>query len=195
MSPIPAVLITGADSDAKTRFISALAAARPAGERWAVLDNDGGNQVQADTQLSVASITGCLCCTGQVALQTGIVRLIRQSRPQRLFIVASGAAEPAALERALRQEQLARAVQVSHRLCVATAEQLAAGPPAARELWLQQLRAADFVVAAEDAAAETLSATLSAMGYAGKPAISAAAALLAVLQPPVATGTVHRSAG
>lgn len=155
---IPVCLVTGAASADKQSFLRALLAARPAGERWAVFDNDGGGLTgnAVPMQLTVAAVNGCACCTGQVALQAGIAQLARQSRPQRLIIAAAGVAEPAALEHALQQEDLARGISVSHRLCVVAPQLLAALPPPARDLLLRQMAAADYVVAANTAAAATL---------------------------------------
>lgn len=162
---IPVCLVTGAASADKQGFLHALLAARPAGERWAVLDNDGGDLTRDSVpmQLTVAAVNGCACCTGQVALQAGIAQLARQSRPQRLIIAAAGVAEPAALERALQQEDLARGIRVSHRLCVVAPPLLAALPPSARDLLQRQMTAADHVVAVNAAAA----AALHASGIAG----------------------------
>lgn len=152
---IPACLVTGVSGADKRRFVRALLAARPADEHWAVLDNDGGELARdpATAQLTVAAINGCACCTAQVALQAGIAQLVRQSRPQRLIIVASGAAEPDALERALLQEDLARGITVSHRLCVALTQLPVALPPPVDELLQRQMTAADHVVATDTAAA------------------------------------------
>lgn len=190
MNPIPAILVTGAAGAGKTAFIRALAAACPSGERWAVLDNDNSDLARAlaGTPADVAAISGCLCCTGQVALQTGIVKLLRHSRPQRLIIAASGAAEPAALQHALRQEHVARAMQVTHHLCVAASAQLTAYPSAAGELWLQQLRAADFAIAADGPAADALRAALTTLGLAEKRVVPTADAALSILSPKAATG-------
>ncbi len=185
---IPAILLTGAG---KNLFIAALAAARPAGERWALLDNDAGHSAQAQSgaEFHVATVNGCMCCTGAVALQTGIVQLLRRSRPHRLIIAASGAAEPAALEKSLQQEHLARAVTITHRLHVTAAEHLQTQPPAGRELWLRQLQAANLVVAADAAAVRVLDAALRALGVTGKPVLTTADALLTVLPPVTAINT------
>lgn len=155
MHAIPTLLITGADRAAKIVFLRALLAIRPPRERWAVLDNDGNppagdNNMTHD--LAFASVSGCACCTGQVSLQTGIVRLLRESRPQRLVIIVAAAAEPAALAQTLRQEQLAPALRVVRNQCMASASLQNAGEQA-RALWLQQMQAADDVVAVDDAAA------------------------------------------
>ena len=178
---VPVCLVTGASGPARHDFIRALAAARPADERWAVLDNDAGDSARdlAGAQLVVAASSGCACCTGQIALQTGIVRLIRQSRPQRLIIAADGAAEPAALERALRQAPLARGIVVTHRLCVAASQLPDALPQSAQELLQRQTAAADHVVCGDAAAAAALS---TACGV--QHAISVAEAIRLVLASP-----------
>lgn len=155
--PVPTLLITGADRAAKTVFLRALLAIRPARERWAVLDNDD-NPLAEDSMahdLSIASVSGCACCTGQVSLQTGIVRLLRESRPQCLVIIVAAAAEPAALTRALQQEHLAPALRLVRNQCIATASLQDAGE-SARGLWLRQMQAADDIVAVDDGAAAAL---------------------------------------
>jgi len=149
MLTVPALLITGVDSAAKSVFLRALFAARPPQARWALLDNDGGHLARAfaSAQVTVATANGCACCSGQVALQTGIVRLLRESRPQRLVIVAAAAAEPAALARTLQQQQLSQALRVDGHLCIVAPDRLAAAEPAARALWQRQMTAADQVLA------------------------------------------------
>ncbi len=166
MHPTPAILVTGAGGAEKQAFVRALLAARPCDEHWAILDNDNSNltTLPENTQLSVASINGCVCCTGQLALQTGIVQLLRHSHPQRLIIVVSAAAEPGPLGRALQQEYLARAITITHQWFVATAEHLTPALPAARLLHLQQWQAADMVVTSDAAHASALRAAATALG-------------------------------
>jgi G3E family GTPase len=182
----PAILVTGAGGAAKQAFVRALLAAHPARERWAILDNDNSHlaTLQENAQLSVASINGCMCCTGQLALQTGIVQLLRRSHPQRLIIVVSAAAEPAPLERALRQEHLARAILISQHWFVAAPEDLAPALPSARLLRQQQLEAADLVVAPDAANAGTLRTAMAALGINAKPVATFAEALRAVAPIP-----------
>ena len=148
MHPVPAILITGAGGANKQSVVRALLAARPAGERWAILDNDnsGLGALQTSAGLDVATVGGCLCCTGQILLQTGIVQLLRRSQPQRLIIIAAAAAEPAAVERALGQEHIAGAITVSRRLFAPASADHDAMPEAARVLLRQQRQAADLCV-------------------------------------------------
>ena len=149
MPPVPALLITGIDSDAKTVFLRALLAARPRQQPWALLDNDGGHLAKefAAAQVAVATAGGCACCSGRVALHTGIVRLLRDSLPQRLVIVAAAAAEPAALARALQQQHLAQVLHIDGHACIVAPDTLAAALPAARALWQRQMAAADQLLA------------------------------------------------
>lgn len=157
---VPVCLVTGAAGADRHAFLLALAAARPAGERWAMLVNDAADLGSiADPQLAVDTSGGCACCTGQVALQTGIARLIRRSRPQRLIIAAAAAAEPAALERILQQPHLARGTHVGHRLCVAEPQLLVTLPQSARDLLLRQMAAADQVVCRDAPAVAALRAS------------------------------------
>lgn len=157
MHSIPTLLVTGADRAAKTTFLRALLALRPPRERWALLDNDDNPAPEGGSaqDLFLASAGGCACCTGRVSLQTGVVRLLREARPQRLVIVAAVAAEPDALLQTLQQEHLAVALRLARNQCVAATSLQTAGE-AARDLWLRQLRAADDVVAADDGAAAAL---------------------------------------
>lgn len=186
--PIPAILVTGASGAAKQALVRALLAARPAREHWAILDNDNSHltTLQENAQLSVAGINGCMCCTGQIALQTGIVQLLRRSHPQRLVIVASAAAEPAPLERALQQEHLARAILISQRWFVAAPEDLTPDLPSARLLRLQQLQAADMVVATGAAHADALRAAATALGVTAK-RVATFAEALHILTPVAST--------
>ncbi len=191
MQATPAILVTGAGGAAKQTFIRALLAARPDSEHWAILDNDNSHltTLQANAQLSVASIMGCMCCTGQLALQTGIVQLLRRSHPQRLIIVVSAAAEPAPLEHALQQEHLAQAITISHQWFVAVAEDLTPDLPSARLLRLQQLQAADLVVAPDAAHADTLRATAAALGVTDKRVATTAEALRTLASIPGTAGS------
>ena len=162
---IPVALITGAASARKRAFIHTLLAARPPAECWAVLDNDiDPLTVSAEgSRVSVITVGGCACCTGQIMLQAAIVRLLRQSRPVRLIIAVSAAAEPAALAKALEEESLARAIDVTMNLCV-TDTNWTAYPPPARQLLFAQMQSADHLLAPDAAAWATLTGAGMAAG-------------------------------
>jgi len=112
LSNIPTHLISGSLGAGKTSLIRALLAQRPASERWAVLINEFG-QIGLDAALlttddsgvSLAEVAGgCLCCVNGVPFQVGLSRLLRKTKPDRLFIEPSGLGHPAEL-----LDQLSRA--------------------------------------------------------------------------------------
>lgn len=182
MHPTPAILITGAAGAAKQAFVRALLAARPANEHWAILDNDNSHLITLpeNAQLSMASIIGCMCCTGQLALQTGIVQLLRRSHPQRLIIVVSEAAEPDPLASALQQGFLASAITITHHWFVAMPQDLTPELPSARLLRQQQLEAANMVVAGDAAQVRALQTAAATIGATGKQVATTAEALRTV---------------
>jgi G3E family GTPase len=91
-------------------------------------------------------------------LQTGIVQLLRRTRPQLLIIAVDGAAEPEALERVLRQPGIAGSIELALHLCIAPAQWLDVLPGHARERLQRQIKAADGVIAGDGNTAAKLHA-------------------------------------
>ncbi|MGE8385560.1 MAG: CobW family GTP-binding protein, partial [Pseudomonas putida] len=95
---IPTHVIAGPLGAGKTTLIRHLLAQRPGNERWAVLINEFG-LVGLDAALlsrdedgiTIGEVAGgCLCCVNGMPFQVGLGRLLRKSRPDRLFIEPSG---------------------------------------------------------------------------------------------------------
>jgi G3E family GTPase len=114
----PVNVITGALGVGKTTSVRGAFQHRPSGERWAVLVNEFGEvgidgPVLEEGGLAVREIAGgCICCTAGLELRVGLVRLLREVRPDRLLIEPSGVARPATVIDVLRSEGLAEAVDV-----------------------------------------------------------------------------------
>ncbi|MGI4837055.1 MAG: CobW family GTP-binding protein [Janthinobacterium lividum] len=134
---IPTHVIAGPLGAGKTSLIRQLMAQRPAGERWAVLINEFG-QVGLDAALLTTAqdgialgevAGGCLCCVNGAPFQIGLGRLLRQSRPQRLFIEPSGLGHPAQLLKQLNEAPWAGVLDVQPSIMVLDAEVLACGRP------------------------------------------------------------------
>lgn len=134
---IPTHLITGPLGAGKTSLIRHLLAQKPAGERWAVLINEFG-LIGLDAALlstgadgiSLAEVAGgCLCCVNGAPFQVGLGRLLRQARPDRLFIEPSGLGHPAELLQQLGELPWRDVLALQPPVMVLDAAALAAGEP------------------------------------------------------------------
>ena len=114
----PTYVVIGATGAGKTTHIARMLAQRPAAERWAVVVNDFGKATLdaapgvLQGEVVVREVTGCACCTSQVALRVALVDLLRRARPHRLLIEASSAAEPEALLKLLREPGIAQVIDL-----------------------------------------------------------------------------------
>ncbi|MGF6592568.1 CobW family GTP-binding protein [Pseudomonas sp. 2835] len=132
---IPTHVIAGPLGAGKTSLIRQLLAQRPADERWAVLINEFG-QIGLDAALLATDddgialgevAGGCLCCVNGMPFQVGLGRLLRKSRPHRVFIEPSGLGHPLQLLEQLRLPPWQGVLAVQPAVLVLDAEQLAAG--------------------------------------------------------------------
>jgi len=149
----PVNLITGFRGAGKTTAMCNLLLQRPPSERWAVLVNDFGDAGYDDAIRTGGNNVivreangGCACCTGQAELRTALVRLLRETRPQRLLIELSGAARPPAVLRVLREEGLAQAITLRASLCLLDPRQFAEPALGGRDDYLEQMVYADVLV-------------------------------------------------
>jgi G3E family GTPase len=148
---IPTNLVTGATGAGKSTAIARLLDHRPAGQHWAVLVNDFGpsdiHSAQSTTEEHVTfrEVAGCVCCTGQVALRTALVKMLRGFAPQRLLIEASAAAQPAALLRLLREPGIANALELRSTLCVVDTKQLGDSRYLQNDVYREQITSADAI--------------------------------------------------
>ncbi|MBM7063382.1 cobalamin biosynthesis protein CobW [Pseudomonas sp. UL073] len=135
LTQIPTHLIGGPLGAGKTSLLRQLLAQRPPHERWAVLINEFGqigldaallSEAAAGVQLAEVA-GGCLCCVNGAPFQVGLTRLLRQARPQRLFIEPSGLGHPAELLRQLRAAPWQSVLAVQPPVLVLDAAALASG--------------------------------------------------------------------
>lgn len=165
---IPVHLVTGLLGSGKTTLVQALLAT-PSAERWAVLVNEFGERGFDGEWLrrqhaGVAELAGgCMGCSGAVALPVTLNRLLRQTRPTRVLVEASGAGHPAEILALLRGTHYRGILQPAPTLCVVDPQQLR--PESA--VYRQQLAVAEVLVgsradgwsAAEHARFEALAAS------------------------------------
>lgn len=159
LAAIPLTLITGVDPAAKAACLQQVLAARPVGERWAVLLNsqDAGAlpALGADAQLQVVALAGgCVCCVAQVALLVQLRKLLKD-RPQRFVLELSAVGRPADAVDAIRKG-LGAAVQVQAIIAAVGAGQALPGGlhDGAQSVAARMLRSADVWALADDLDAE-----------------------------------------
>lgn len=137
LKQIPTHVIAGPLGAGKTTLLRHLLAQRPADERWAVLVNEFG-QVGLDAALlsrdddgiALGEVAGgCVCCVNGAPFQVGLGRLLRKSKPQRLFIEPSGLGHPVQLLMQLRSAPWHGVLAVQPLVMVLDAAALAAGQP------------------------------------------------------------------
>ncbi|MFJ4259803.1 CobW family GTP-binding protein [Pseudomonas monteilii] len=134
---IPTYVIAGPLGAGKTTLIRHLLAQRPAHERWAVLINEFG-LVGLDAALlsrdedgiAIGEVAGgCLCCVNGMPFQVGLGRLLRKSRPDRLFIEPSGLGHPLQLLAQLQQAPWAGVLTIKPFVMVVDAQSMACDEP------------------------------------------------------------------
>ena len=158
---IPTHIIFGFLGAGKTTLLNQLLAQKPAHETWAVLMNEAG-KVEVDegflrpvkpfenTHIGRVAIkqliSGCMCCTGQVSMQVALSRLLLQTKPDRLFIEATGLGHPAQLIRQLSSTYWATALSLQAVLTVIDATNLHDVRLLNHEIFQAQVNNADLIV-------------------------------------------------
>ncbi len=150
---IPVNLITGFLGVGKTTAVCHLLAQRPAAETWGVLVNEFG-EIGVDGSLlagrgaPVQEVAGgCLCCVAAPAFTTGLNRLIRQHRPDRILIEPSGLGHPARVLETLCGPLYATVLDVRATICLLDIRHLASPRHREHQTFQDQLQLADVLVA------------------------------------------------
>jgi G3E family GTPase len=149
MPRVPVHVISGFLGAGKTTMLIDQLARRKDRERCAIIVNDFGEARIDATLLSggvaVAEIAGgCICCTAPEALVPNLTTILREARPDRVFIESTGLARPADIVDTLRRSALGEALELAPTIIVLDPRRLVTAPPA---LLLEQLDAADVVIA------------------------------------------------
>ena len=146
-------LITGFLGVGKTTTVRRLLDTHPPAERWAVLVNEFG-EVGVDGALLdrggviVQEVAGgCLCCVAAPAFTTGLNRLIRQHRPDRILIEPSGLGHPAQVLDTLTSPLYRDVLEVRATLCLMDARHLSSARHREHPNFQDQIHLADLLIA------------------------------------------------
>lgn len=126
LAGIPTVVLSGARGAGKTTLLARLLAARPPEERRAVLLTESGEAALPTLPAVIVAeaAPGCVCCVGQVALRVALTRLLREARPERLYVELTEPAHLGAALRTLANPWLAAVIRVESVIGVADAAHL-----------------------------------------------------------------------
>lgn len=115
-------LIIGRLGSGKTTAIRQLLKNKPDHEIWAIIVNEFGQigidaallSTEDNEQLSITEIAGgCICCAAQTQLHVSVTRLIREFRPERILIEATGLGHAAGIVDLLRGEYLKDVININ----------------------------------------------------------------------------------
>ena len=150
-------LVCGFLGVGKTTALRALAAKRPADQRWAILVNEVGmvdvdgallNATQPEAGLQVETLPGgCICCTSQAPFREAVALTMQQLQPDRLFIEPTGLASPAPLLGALHEAFWASAVEVGPVVTLVDPRRFLEPALRAHPVFAEQIQVADVLVA------------------------------------------------
>ena len=150
---VPTTLVTGVLGVGKTTAILDLFRHRPPDGRWAVLVNEFGRvgidgAVLGGGDIAVREVPGgCICCTAGLSLRIGLVRLLREVRPDRLLIEPTGLAHPAAVLDALGAPGLRDAVSRRATITLVDPRRSLTAVAAGDDPFTDQVGVADVLVA------------------------------------------------
>lgn len=153
MGLIPVNLITGFLGVGKTTAVRHLLRGHPDGEKWAVLVNEFGEvgvdgALLAEQDAVIQEVAGgCLCCVAAPAFTTGLNRVIRQHRPDRILIEPSGLGHPAQLLDTLTGPLYADTLDVQATICLVDARHLSSPRHTEHPNFQDQIHLADVLVA------------------------------------------------
>jgi len=146
-------LITGFLGVGKTTAIGRLLSRHPGDERWAVLVNEFGEAGVDGALLEGGGAVvhevagGCLCCVAAPAFTTGLNRIIRQHRPDRILVEPSGLGHPAQVLETLNGPLYRGVLEVRATVCLMDARHLASPRHREHPNFQDQIHLADVLVA------------------------------------------------
>lgn len=148
-------LISGFLGTGKTTALKSLMAQKDPAEKWVIIVNEFGEigidgAVLSDNGIPVAEIAGgCLCCTAGAQLGTTVQKMLRDARPDRLLIEASGLAHAASVIDDLKAKPLQQQLEIAAVFTVVDPRQFTDPDFAQQGLYKDQIGVCDVLVASK----------------------------------------------
>lgn len=121
---IPTHLFLGFLGVGKTSAILSCFKQKPTHEHWVVLVNEFGPQgidgsIYQNNGIQVKEVAGgCLCCVAGVPFQVAVTDILKQQKPDRLFIETSGASHTQGVLKTLQQDSFKQALNLKATVCI-----------------------------------------------------------------------------
>ncbi|AUZ05694.2 MULTISPECIES: CobW family GTP-binding protein [Vitreoscilla] len=148
-------LFSGFLGTGKTTAIKSLLAQKPEHEKWVIIVNEFGEigidgAVLSGDEVPVAEISGgCLCCVAGPQMTVTVTKMLRENRPDRLIIEASGLAHAASVIDELNTPPLANSLTVGAVFTVVDPSQFIDSDFNLQALYQDQIGVCDVLVASK----------------------------------------------
>ncbi|MEM7672884.1 MAG: GTP-binding protein [Verrucomicrobiota bacterium] len=154
---VPTHIITGFLGSGKTTTILHLLKEKPSLSRWAVLVNEFGEigvdgalfegRHRKESGVFIREVPGgCMCCTANLPMQVALNALLREARPDRLFIEPTGLGHPVEVLEVLSGENYRESLSIQRVVSLVDARCLADDRYLENETFVQQVEIADILV-------------------------------------------------
>ncbi|MEM9025657.1 MAG: GTP-binding protein [Verrucomicrobiota bacterium] len=154
---VPTHIVTGFLGSGKTTTILHLLQGKPSNERWAVLVNEFGEigvdgvliegRHRKESGVFIREVPGgCMCCTANLPMQVALNALLREARPDRLFIEPTGLGHPVEVLEVLSGENYRESLSIQRVISLVDARCLADDRYLENEIFMQQVEIADILV-------------------------------------------------
>lgn len=144
-------IVAGFLGAGKTTLIERLLSYKNKDETWAVLVNESGRQKYSVTHALANQVVikevygGCLCCSAGMPFRVALNKLIKEAKPQRIFIEPAGAGHLNNIKKLLKGQFYQPILRLQPTLCLLSMHQLSDDKYIKNEGYLSLIEQADLL--------------------------------------------------